>query len=52
LSGSSATSFAEAQVDTSTGPVTLVRPPGAQSVSAPHGTTPPVPLGHDEPVWT
>ena len=38
-------------MDTPTGPVTLVRPPGTLSVSAPHWATPPVPLGHDEPAW-
>jgi CoA-transferase family III len=38
-------------LDTPTGPVTLVRPPGSLNETPPYWATPPVPLGHDEPTW-
>jgi crotonobetainyl-CoA:carnitine CoA-transferase CaiB-like acyl-CoA transferase len=38
-------------VDTPTGPVTLVSPPGDLSETAPHWATPPVPLGTHEAAW-
>lgn len=38
-------------LDTPTGPVTLLRPPGTLSETPPHWATPPVPLGTDEAAW-
>jgi crotonobetainyl-CoA:carnitine CoA-transferase CaiB-like acyl-CoA transferase len=38
-------------LDTPTGSVTLVRPPGSLSATPPAWRTPPVSLGHDDPTW-